>query len=254
VYREGSHYFCTAGLTCPPQVKGRIAHYASRDALDISGLGSETAGDMVQKKMVGDIADLYRLSVADIRKLAGFAQKSARQLHQAIQKAKRVRLDRFLYALGIRHVGRHAARIVAEKYRSLESLKRADTRELQKTSEVGPEIARSIDKFFRLKANRRVLKKLSESDLEILDMPSGKKSRPLEGVTFVFTGKLKNHTRQEVKKRVEDLGGRAASSVSGNTDILVAGEESGSKYDQGREMNIKIFDEKKFERYLRTHS
>jgi len=247
VYREGAYYFCTAGLTCPPQVTGRIIHYASRDAMDIAGLGDKTAADMVKKGLVKDIADLYRLSVEDILELDSFAQKSAGQLHEAIQEAKEPRLDRFLYALGIRHVGRHVARVLAQKHRSLEALQKASQKEIEKTTEIGPEISRSAVQFFKQKENRSVLKRLSEAGVKVKDMPSGREATPLEGTTFVFTGKLEKYTRQEAERLVEDLGGRATSSVSKETDYVVAGEDPGSKYDDAQKWGITIIDEKEFE-------
>jgi DNA ligase (NAD+) len=247
VYREGAYYFCTAGLTCPPQVTGRIIHYASRDAMDIAGLGDKTAADMVKKGLVKDIAHLYQLSVEDILTLDGFAQKSAKQLYDAIQGAKEPRLDRFLYALGIRHVGRHVARVLAQKYESLESLQKANRQDIEGTTEIGPEISQSVAQFFKQKENRSVLKRLSEAGVRVKDMPSGKKAMPLEGTTFVFTGKLEGYTRQEAQRRVENLGGRATSSVSGETDYLVAGEDPGSKYDDAQKLGVTILDEKEFE-------
>jgi DNA ligase (NAD+) len=252
VYREGAYYFCTAGLTCPPQITGRIIHYASRDATNIAGLGDKTAADMVKKGLVKDIADLYKLSVEDILKLDGFAQKSAGQLHEAIQGTKDPRLDRFLYALGIRHVGQHVARVLAQKHRSLEALQKAAREEIERTTEIGPEISRSVAQFFKQKENRSVLKSLSEAGVKVQDMPPGKKATPLEGTTFVFTGKLEGYARQEAEKAVEDLGGRAASSVSRETDFVVAGKDPGKKYDDAKELGIKIIDEKEFEKQLRS--
>ena len=250
VYRDGAYYFCPAGLTCPPQRVGRIIHYACRDAMDITGLGDKTAADMVQKELVKDIADLYRLSVADILKLDGFAEKSAAQLHDAIQKNKSPLLERFLYALGIRHVGQHVARVLAQKYGSLESLKRAGIKDLQKTAEIGPEIAWSVAQFFKQKENQRVLKQLSKGGVKVKDMPSGKNTTPLEGKTFVFTGKLEGYTRQEAERQVETLGGRATSSVSKETDYVVAGENPGRKYDDAEALGVKVIDEKEFEQQL----
>jgi DNA ligase (NAD+) len=252
VYREGAYYFCAAGLTCPPQITGRIIHYASRDAMDIAGLGDKTAADMVEKGLVKDIADLYKLSVEDILKLDGFAQKSAGQLHEAIQGTKHPRLDRFLYALGIRHVGQHVARVLAQEYRSLEALQKAGREDIEKTTEIGPEISRSVAHFFKQKENRSVLERLAKAGVKVNNMPAGKKATPLEGTTFVFTGKLEGHTRQEAENVVEDLGGRAASSVSKETDFVVAGKDPGRKYDDAKELGVKIIDEKEFEQQLRS--
>jgi DNA ligase (NAD+) len=156
IFREGAYQFCPAGLSCPPQVVGRIIHYGSRDGLDITGLGEKTAQDMVRKGLVEDIADLYRLTVADLLKLDGFAQKSAPQLHDAVQSTKHPPLDRFLYALGIRHVGRRVARVLAERYQRLESLEKASRKDLETIQEIGPEIAGSVTRFFSETVNQDV--------------------------------------------------------------------------------------------------
>lgn len=196
--------------------------------------------------MVNDIADLYRLTVDDLIQLEGFAKKSATQLRDAIQDAKNPRMDRFLYALGIRHVGQRLAQILARRCRSLEKLKNAERDELETIPEIGPEIAVSVSRFFRQKGNRQVLKRLQKAGLRVSQMPSEKNGRPLSGKTFVFTGSLENFTRAEAKNLVERLGGRATSSVSGNTDYLVTGENPGSKLDEARKENVKIIKEKAF--------
>ena len=250
VYREGAYYLCPAGLACRPQLVGRIIHYGSREALDITGLGQKTTEDLARKELVGDIADLYRLSVEDLLKLDGFAQKSATQLHQAIQDTRNPRLDRFLYALGIRHVGQRMAHILARRYGSLEKLKNADRDELEQIPEVGPEIALSVSRFFRDPENRQVLNRLEKAGVQVHSMPAGKTALPLSEKTFVFTGSLKNYTRSEAENRVEELGGRAASSVSGNTDYLVKGEDPGRKLQDARQEGVEIIGEDRFEELL----
>jgi DNA ligase (NAD+) len=246
VFKEGAYYFCPAGLSCPPQVIGRIIHYASRNAMDIEGLGDKTAKDMVGKGIVKDIADLYRLSVEDLLKLEGFAEKSSNQLYKAIQGTKSPRLDRFLYALGIRHVGERVARVLAQRYRSLDMLRKASRDDLEKTEEIGPEIARSVAQFFSEEENKHILDRLDKSGVKVKDMPQEKKELPLQGKTFVFTGKLENYTRDEAQRLVERLGGRATSSVSNETDYVVAGKDPGSKLDQAREHNVAILEEEQF--------
>jgi len=250
VFKEGSYYFCPAGLSCTPQMIGRIIHYASRNALDIEGLGDKTAKDMVHKGLVKDIADLYRLSIEDLLILEGFAEKSANQLYQAIQDTKTPRLDRFLYALGIRHVGERVARVLAHRYRSLDALRKASKDDLEQTEEIGPEIARSVARFFSEEENKHILKRLEKSGVKVQDMPKTEKTLPLQGNVFVFTGKLENYTREEAQQAVEQLGARAASSVSGETDYLVVGNDPGSKLDQAKKHKVEILDEKHFESLL----
>jgi DNA ligase (NAD+) len=250
VFKEGAYYFCPAGLSCPPQLIGRIIHYASRNAMDIDGLGDKTAKDLVQKGIVKDIADLYNLSVEDLLKLDGFAEKSATQLYETIQGTKSPHLDRFLYALGIRHVGERLARVLANRYRSLAALRNATRDELEKTEEIGPEIARSVAMFFSEKENKDILARLEDTGMKVQDMPKEKKALPLQGKTFVFTGKLKNYTRDEAQGLVERLGARTTPSVSGETDYVIVGEDPGSKLDQSKTHKTQVLDEEQFDSLL----
>jgi len=250
VFREGAYYFCPAGLSCPAQRIGHILHYSSRNALNIEGLGDRIARQLVEREMVRDVADLYRLTVEDLLKLDGFADKSARNLHQAIQAAKRARLDRFLYALGIRHVGEHVARLLAEQFGNLERLSRASREELEAVPGIGPEIAQSVEKFFAEEENRKVLEKILEEGVHLEAMAARKGELPLMGKTFVFTGELEKYTRDEAKEIVESLGGRAAGSVSGSTDYVVAGKNPGSKLEEARKRGIRVIDEAGFEKLV----
>jgi DNA ligase (NAD+) len=250
VVREGAYYLCPAGLSCPAQLIGRIVHYTSREALNIEGLSEKTARRLVEKGLVKDVADLYQLSVDDILTLEGFAQKSASQLYEAIQASKNPRLDRFLYALGIRHIGQHVAQVVAREYRTLEALQKASRDELAKIPEVGQEVATSIEEFFKREQNRKVIQRLMDAGMEVEAMPQRGGALSLEGKTFVFTGSLEKYTRSEAENLVESLGGRAVSSVSSQTDFLVAGEEPGSKLDEARKNNVKVIDEGEFEKMV----
>jgi len=252
VYREGAYFFCSGGLKCVAQLVSGIVHYASRDALNIEGLGEKTAADMVEKNLVTDISDLYGLSREDLEKLDGFAEKSARKLHEAIQKTREPALDRFLFALGIRHVGDRVARILAEKFGSLDNIQNVQKKDLLKIPEIGPEIAESVVQFFTQEVNIHVLKSLGDAGVFIQDFEKNKRRQSLAGKTFVFTGKLKHYTRKEAAEAVEKRGGRATSTVSGETDYVVAGENPGKKHEAAREENIKIIDEKEFEELLTT--
>ncbi|MEJ2024875.1 MAG: helix-hairpin-helix domain-containing protein [Deltaproteobacteria bacterium] len=196
--------------------------------------------------MVEDIGDLYQLSREDISKLDGFAKKSATQLYNAIQQAKRPSLDRFLYALGIRHVGRRMARVLAKRYQSLDALQKATRTELKNIEEIGPVIAGSVVRFFAEETNKRVLKRLEREGIQAKEMYEKKGNLPLEGKAFVFTGKLENYTRNEAQRRVEMLGGRSTSRVSGQTDYLVAGKHPGSKLEEAKSQELRIIDEEKF--------
>jgi len=168
--REGIDYhdhFCPARLTCPSQIAGAIVHYASREALDIEGLGEKTAEDLVKKGLVKKISDLYTLSVSDLLSLDGFAERSAALLHEAIRGAKTPRLDRFLYALGIRHVGERVAGILAGAYRTIGALKNAGAKDLQNIPEIGPGTARSVAEFFSREETGKVLEALFRAGVRV---------------------------------------------------------------------------------------
>ena len=247
VQREGAYYVCTAGLSCPAQLTGSIAHYASRDAMDIEELGGKTVEQLVSRAMVRSVADLYGLSVEDLTGLKGYAEKSARKLRAAIEEKKSPGLDRFLYALGIRRVGQHVAAVLAREFGSLEALRKASLEDLRKVPEIGPEIAQSVRHFFGERENLKVLDALREAGVKVREAPRKEKgARPLEGKTFVFTGELAGYTRSEVKRLVESLGGRATSSVSGETDYVVVGESPGSKLEEARKKGVKTIGEKEF--------
>jgi len=252
IYREGAYYLCPAGLACRPQLTGRLVHYASREALDIDGLGEQTARALAEAELVADIADLYRLSPDELLQLDGFADKSAQKLYEAIQETKTPRLDRFLYALGIRHVGQRTARILAERFKRLDKLKEATCETLQQTGEIGPEIARRVHRFFRQKENRQVLRALKQLGMQVQSMPPSTKPRSLSGKTFVFSGRLKHYTRAQAKDLVEQQGGRAASSISGSTDYLVLGQNPGRKREEARRENVTVIREERFTEMVRT--
>lgn len=250
VYREGAYYFCPSGLTCEAQLIGRLKHYASREAMNIETLGDKTVRELVNKNMVEDMADLYFLTKEDFLGLDGFAEKSARQLYDSIQKAKTPRFDKFLYALGIRHVGVHISRVLANKYRNLEEIMSANSEELEEINEIGPEIAQSVTKFLNQKVNKKVLNRFKKAGLKIQEMPR-EEGQVLEGKTFVFTGELESYSRNEAEEKVENLGGRATSSVSGNTDYVVVGENPGSKLKQAKKKDVEVIDEGKFRNLIK---
>lgn len=241
---------CT-NMNCPAQLKERIQHFASTRALDIDGLGDKRAAQLVEKDMVKWLPDLFRLGKEDFLKLPGYADKSAENLADALRQSRKTSLDRFIYALGILHVGEHMAGVLASKYQDLDQLMEADKEELQNIPEIGPEVAGAIVTFFSEEHNRKALEEMKNSGLE-LENPlfRGQGERPLEGLKFVFTGSLKKWTREEAKKTVESQGGRATSSVSRETDYVVAGPGAGSKLEQARKLNVKVLSEDEFQELL----
>jgi DNA ligase (NAD+) len=248
--REGAYVVCPAGLSCKAQLKRKLSHYASREAMDIKYLGEGIIGQMVEKGLLNNFPDLYKLKPKDIENLDGFAEKSAKKLYKSIRESKSADLDRFLYALGIRHTGRHIARVIAGEYGSIQEIREASVRELEKINEIGSEIAESIYNFFDNEQNREMLEELFDQGISIRSIETSG-SDQLSGKTFVFTGELDDFTRDEAEQMVEELGGRATSGVSSKTDYVVVGEGPGKKLDDARENNVKTINEEQFKELLK---
>lgn len=231
---------------CPPQIRHRIEHFASRDAMDIEGLGEAVVDQLVSEGLVRTYADLYELRPEQLVPLERMAEKSARNLVNAIEASKERPLDRLVYALGIRFVGRTVARDLARALGSMDALMQAGEERLNEIDAVGPRIAESVVTFFSKEKNRRMVETLRGHgltfEMERREAASGR----LEGATFVLTGSLPHLTRKEATRLIEDHGGTTASSVSGNTDYVLAGESPGSKYDKARELGVPILDEEAF--------
>jgi len=250
VVRDGAYHRCEAGLSCPAQLAARIRHYAQRDALDIAGLGEKTSGQLVAQGLVHDLADLYVLDVDQLRELEGFAERSAKKLHDAIRDSREPRLDRFLHGLGIGQVGRRTARVLARALGSLDEVREADRAALQAIAGIGEQAAAAIRRFFDDPHNREVLERMHEAGVRVRDMPARDRGGPLRGKTIVLTGRLERFTRDEAKEAIESSGGRASASVSGSTDLVVAGAEPGSKLDEAKARGVKIVTEDEFVRLL----
>ncbi len=248
-FREGAYTFCSAGLSCQAQLSGRIMHYASRSAMDIRGLGEETVKQMVERRMIKDMADIYDLNPQEVSQLEGFSQKSSCQLINSIHQQNKIELDRFLYALGIRHVGRHIARILCRVYDRWQDLAKATEHDLTSIDEIGPEIAQSINQFFKQKRNKDVIRRILQSRVS-LKIKKRKEFSKLKDKKFVFTGGLKDYTREQAKEEIEMQGGRASSSVSQKTDFVVAGNDTGKKLDQARKYRVKIINEQEFKNLI----
>ena len=247
VKKPGEAVWRCPNKNCYAQLVRHLQHFASRNAMDIEGLGEKVAKALVDAGLVRDVGDLYYLKLEDLLQLPGFALKKAQNLYQAIQKSKKTTLARFLYALGIRHVGEVMAQILAEHFKSLDRLMKASEAELMAIPGVGPEAARSIVEFFRNERNRQTLEKLLKAGIEFEDLEKEEeKEQPLKGLTFVFTGALKSMTREEAKKKVQALGGRVASDVSRNVDYVVVGEKPGSKFQRAQRLGLKIINEDEF--------
>ncbi|MGH7888982.1 MAG: NAD-dependent DNA ligase LigA, partial [Thermodesulfobacteriota bacterium] len=249
VEKEGSYYYCP-NLSCPAQLKGRIIHLASRRAFDIEGLGEKVVEQLMSVGVIQDAADIFYLKKEDLIGLERFADKSASNLAQQINRSKKVSFDRFIYALSIRHVGERLAQVLAENFPSLEALMEASEESLMEIPGVGPEIAKSIVTFFGEARNRETIQKMISGGVEIQYKPQVKKGDKFKGQTFVFTGTLRSLTREEAKKAVEEQGGRVSSSVTKKTTFVVAGEDPGSKLDTAKSLGISVIDEEEFKRLI----
>jgi DNA ligase (NAD+) len=247
VAREGAYYYCTGQSVCPAQLKGAIEHFASKSALNIEGLGKKTVAQLVDAGMVRSLADLYCLTKPQLLDLEGFADRSASLLLEAIERSKCVSLDRLLMGLGIRQVGQHIAKVLAREFGSLTRLMEADEGRFQQVMAIGPEIAASLVSYFSEVHNREVIQDLLNSGFTIeVAQPHSSGGARFAGKTFVFTGALKELTREQAGQLVEERGGRLASSVSKRTSYVVAGEEAGSKLEQAVKLGVTVLTEQEF--------
>jgi DNA ligase (NAD+) len=251
VAKEGAYYYCTGQSVCPAQLKGAVEHFASRNALNIEGLGKKTVAQMVDAGLVRSLADLYRLTKPQLLALEGFAERSASLLLSAIEHSKTVPLDRLLMGLGIRQVGQHIAKVLARELGSLSQLMEADEHRFQQVSAIGPEIARSLVSYFSEAHNRRVIEELLDHGLTIEStQPQSAAGASLAGKSFVFTGGLTDLTREQAGQLVEDKGGRVVSSISKKTSYVVAGADAGSKLEQARKLGVPVLTEQEFRALL----
>jgi len=247
---EGEAVHRCTNISCPAQLKESIRHFASRRAMDIEGLGDKLVTQLVDRGLVRDLADIYYLSKEKLASLERMAEKSAQNIIDALQASKERELPRVIYALGIRHVGEHTARVLADHFGSIEGLAVATEEELMGIKDIGPEVAKSVASFFRQDQNIRVIEKLKAAGVKFR-AEERRGARPeLAGKVFVFTGALKSYTRDEAQRIVESLGGKASSSVSRKTDYVVAGEGAGSKLARARELGVKIITEEEFKRMV----
>ncbi len=246
----GSATVCTGGITCPAQLKGRLAHFASRGALDIDGLGVKLIDQLVAKGLVRSVVDLYRLDLATLAGLERMGEKSARNLLDALERSKRTTLPRFLYGLGIPLVGEVTATALAEAFGDLEPLCEAGEERLREIPDVGPEVASSIRGFMADQRHRRLIEELISLGFSWPKTERRTVSTALTGKSFVLTGTLSAMGRDDAAARIRDLGGKVMASVSKKTDYVVAGENPGSKLEKARQLGVNILTETAFLRLL----
>jgi len=248
---EGEVAIRCPNVRCPAQVKERIIHFASRDAMDIEGLGEKWVNILVDKGILSDYGDIYEnITYEKLIGLERMADKSARNLLDAIEKSKDSPFPNLIFALGIRNVGTHTAEILAENFNSLDELAKADVDTLSGIREIGPVVAQSIVDFFSNKENIDVIKKLKRAGVKTEGEKLPVKGNKLAGLTFVITGTLDNYTRDEITDVIKKNGGKVTESVSKNTDYLICGREPGSKLDKARALGIKIIAEDEFKKLI----
>jgi len=233
--------------SCPAQVERMLEHFTRRTAMDIEGFGPKLIHQLVEKKMVRNAADLYRLKWDDLVELERLGEKSAQNLLDALERSKTRDLARVIFALGIRHVGEHVADLLAQRFTSLEAFAQAKREDLQRIHGIGPIVAESIAAWCAQKSNQELIRSLRS--VGIRPVPPGRRlaaDRPLEGKSFVFTGELSGHSREEAGQLVKDLGGRVSGSVSSKTDYVVVGANPGSKLKKARALGIRTLTEQEF--------
>ncbi|MBC7342100.1 MAG: NAD-dependent DNA ligase LigA [Clostridia bacterium] len=240
-------YRCTGGIYCPAQVRERIIHFASRNAMDIEGLGPAIISQLLAASLIRDPADLYSLRYEDLVQLERMGPQSSKNLLAAIERSKQNSLAQLIFALGIMHVGERAAAVLSRHYHSLDELMAAKVEDLTKLPDVGPKIAESIVSFFEVPGNRQVIAKLKAAGVDPRsEVEGGQAQGKLAGKTFVLTGTLERFSRSEAEKLIESQGGKATSSVSKKTDYVVVGANPGSKYDRALQLGVKILSEEEF--------
>jgi DNA ligase (NAD+) len=237
-------YRCTGGLFCSAQRKQAILHFAQRRAVEVEGLGDRLVDQLVDSELVRSLPDLYRLSLSTLTPLDRMAERSAQKLLEALQKSKETTLPRFLFGLGIRHVGEATAKELARHFGKLNAIMDASPEELLQVSDIGPIVAESLHTFFAQAHNREVIKDLRECGVCWTEgEPAPVVSRPLAGKTFVITGTLPSLSRDEARDLIEAAGGKVAGSVSKKTSFVVAGSEAGSKLDRAVELGLVVLNE-----------
>ena len=243
---------CTGGLICPAQRKASLLHFASRRAMDIEGLGDKLVEQLVDAGIVKTPAGLYRLDLARLAPLERMAEKSASNVLAAVDRSRETTLGRFVYALGIRHVGEVTAKDLARHFGSLDAIMAADATGLQEAPDVGPVVAESVARFFAEPHNREVIGELRAAGVR---WPEGQPARaatagPFAGKIVVLTGTLSSMARDEAKARIEAAGGKITGSVSKKTDFVVAGADAGSKLERARELGVEVLEEARFRAML----
>jgi DNA ligase (NAD+) len=250
VRAEGEADHRCVNANCPAKLRESIRHFASRGVMNIEGMGDSLVNQLVEAGMVKDVADIYNLTEEKLLTLERMGKKSADNILSEITNSKKLPLERVIYGLGIRFVGERTAQFLAEHFGSIDPLMSASEEELQQVNEIGPRVSAAIREFFDEPKNVALVERLRKAGLTFKGQKK-ERGTTLAGKTFVLTGTLERHTRDEAKKLIEDAGGKVAGSVSKKTDYVVAGEEAGSKLDKARELKVAVIGEKEMEELLK---
>jgi DNA ligase (NAD+) len=249
VRTEGEADHRCVNANCPAKLQGTILHFASRHVMDIDGLGESLVNQLTEQGLVKNVADLYKLTKKDLLGLERIGEKTADNVLGEIADSKKSSLERVIFGLGMRFVGERTAKFLAEHFGSLDAIMNASAEELEEVNEVGPRIAQSIEEFFADEHNRKLVNDLRKAGLTFTGQKKEKGTK-LAGKTFVLTGTLERHTRDEAKNMIEDAGGRVSGSVSKKTDYVVAGSDAGSKLDKARELGVTVIGEAELEKLV----
>ncbi|OQX88315.1 MAG: DNA ligase (NAD(+)) LigA [Candidatus Omnitrophica bacterium 4484_70.2] len=246
---EEVYWFCI-NPNCPARLKQSLLHFASRAALDIEGLGESVVNELVERKMVKSLVDIYKLTKEDFLRLPLFAEKKADNLYHAIGESKKRSLARFLYGLGIRYVGEKIAQVLAKKFRDIDKFFELKEPDLERIPEIGPMVASSVVKFFSQPQVKEMIEEFKRLGFNLKEEEKIKKNI-LKGKVFVFTGELEDFTRTQAQKVVEELGGKWSSSVSKNTNYVVVGKNPGSKFEKAKKLGVRMIREEEFKKLLK---
>lgn len=252
IREEGEAVARCIGIECKARNLRNIIHFASKEGMDIEGLGEKIVEQLYEKELIKTIADIYYLRKEDIKTLKKEGEKFASNLIKAIEKSKENSIDKLICALGIRHIGTKSAKTLAKKYKTIESLMNASMEDLTYTDDVGEITAKSIYEFFEQEQTKDLLDKLKKAGVNMQDEEEKVEDERFNGKTFVLTGSLEKYTREEASKIIEKYGGKTSSSVSKKTDYVLAGQEAGSKLTKAENLGITIITEAEFEKMIKS--
>lgn len=244
------HIICPNSISCKPQLLARMEHFTSRNAMDIEGLSEKTIAQLMEELDINEVDDIYDLTYEDLIKLDRFGDKKTKNLLNAIEASKKVNLDNFIYAIGIPNVGERTSRDLANKFKNFDDLRNASTEDLSDIDDIGEITAQNIVDYFKDHNISKSIDNLLKKGIEISEVKADNNSNSLNDMTFVITGTIDNYKRDDIKKLLESNGAKVTGSVSKNTDVVLAGEKSGSKKDKANELGIEIYENDKLYDFL----